>query len=54
MVSRLQKGNPAVYVRGHFANVGILFIDPRPMLPGDAQLVIQRLKELADINDMEA
>ena len=54
MVSRLQKGNPAVYVRDHFANVGILFVDPRPMLPGDAQLVVQRLKELADINDREA
>lgn len=47
MVLRLREGNPAVYVRDHFANVGTLYIDPRPMVQADAQIVIKRLKELS-------
>lgn len=46
IVIRLREGNPAVYTRDHYANEGTIYIDPRPMLDGDAQIVIDRLKEL--------
>lgn len=46
MVEKLREGDPAVYTRDHYANTGIIFIDPRPMLKGDAQIVIRKLHEL--------
>jgi len=46
IAAKLKEGNPAVYIRDHFANIGVIFVDPRPMLPGDAGIVIQKIKEL--------
>jgi len=46
IVLRLREGNPAVYTRDHYANAGLIYIDPRPMLEGDAQIIIDRLKKL--------
>lgn len=46
IVVKLREGDPAVYTRDHFANTGTIFIDPRPMLEGDARIVIDRIKDL--------
>lgn len=46
IVASLRDGDPAVYTRDHYANVGIIYIDPRPMLPGDTEIVIRKIKEL--------
>jgi len=46
IVVKLREGNPAVYTRDHYANLGTIYIDPRPMLPGDAKIVIERLQSL--------
>lgn len=46
IVIRLRQGDPAVYTRDHYANVGIIYLDPRPMLPGDAAVIIRKLREL--------
>jgi len=46
MVIKLREGNPAVYTRDYYANEGTIYIDPRPMLQGDAQIMVDRLKEL--------
>ena len=43
---RLKSGNPAVFTRDHFLNVGTIFFDPRPMLPGDAEAIAARMKEI--------
>ena len=46
IVKRLESGTPAVYTRNHFVDQGTILIDPRTMLPGDTELIIQRLTEL--------
>ncbi len=43
---QLKGGDPAVFTRDHFLNVGTIFFDPRPMLPGDAEAVAARMKEI--------
>ena len=46
VAAALKKGNPAIYARDHYANVGILQIDPRPLLSGQVQQIIKGLKEI--------
>ncbi|MGL4818744.1 MAG: DgaE family pyridoxal phosphate-dependent ammonia lyase [Bacilli bacterium] len=40
---RLQSGNPAIYLRDYYANVGKLYVDPRPLLPGQEQTIAQEI-----------
>lgn len=42
----LQEGDPAVYCRTEFLNLGKLDFDPRPLAEGDKELVVARLKEI--------
>ena len=46
IVAQLESGNPSIRTRNHFIDQGTILFDPRTMLPGDAELVIQRLKEI--------
>lgn len=46
LTAKLQSGTPAIYTRNTFISSGTIFVDPRTMLPGDAELIIQRIKEL--------
>ena len=46
VAAALKKGNPAIYTRDHYANVGILQIDPRPLLSGQVEEIIKGLKEI--------
>ena len=46
LVKLLESGTPAIYTRNHHLDNGTILIDPRTMLPGDAELVIARFQEL--------
>jgi len=39
----LMSGNPAIFLRAHHANVGILSIDPRPLLEGQVEMIIEKI-----------
>lgn len=45
LVENLAEGEVAIYTRDYYANVGRFSIDPRPLLPGDLEIIIARLKE---------
>lgn len=42
----LSSGDPAIYTRNHYANVGIILVDPRPLAEGEEKVVAHRLKEI--------
>ncbi|WP_079912580.1 DgaE family pyridoxal phosphate-dependent ammonia lyase [Paenibacillus sp. 32352] len=46
VIKELEAGNPAVYTRNHYANLGLINIDPRPLLEGQEQIIVTRLKEV--------
>jgi len=48
VIKELEGGNPAIYTRNHYANIGIINIDPRPMIEGDEKYIVSRLKEIMD------
>lgn len=43
LLEKLESGNPAIYLRHHYANVGILSVDPRPLLPGQEELIFEKI-----------
>lgn len=43
---RLVNGNPAIYLRPHFVDIGILSIDPRTLKEGQEDIVIQMIKSI--------
>jgi D-glucosaminate-6-phosphate ammonia-lyase len=43
IVKALEAGDPAIYTRNHQVNLGIINIDPRPMLPGQEKILLERL-----------
>jgi L-seryl-tRNA(Ser) seleniumtransferase/D-glucosaminate-6-phosphate ammonia-lyase len=47
IIQRLESGNPAIFTRNHYSNLGLINIDPRPMLPGQEEWVVKRIKEIA-------
>ncbi|MBA4493898.1 DgaE family pyridoxal phosphate-dependent ammonia lyase [Paenactinomyces guangxiensis] len=49
LIRHLESGDPAIYTRNHYANTGMIYIDPRPLLPGQEQLIIKRIKEIAGL-----
>jgi len=42
---KLVSGRPAIFLRSHYMNIGILSIDPRPLLKGQAIMLIERIRE---------
>jgi len=42
----LKSGNPRIFLRPHYLNLGMLLIDPRPMAEGDEVTVVNRIKEI--------
>ncbi|GIN99618.1 DgaE family pyridoxal phosphate-dependent ammonia lyase [Brevibacillus laterosporus] len=46
LAQKLKEGSPSIYTRDHYANVGIIYIDPRPLLPQQENLIAQRLREI--------
>ena len=48
VVAELQSGNPGIYTRNHYLNMGIINFDPRPLIDGDEELIAKRLKEILE------
>lgn len=42
--ARLIQGDPAIYLREHFKNQGLLYVDPRPLAFGQEQIVVENIK----------
>ncbi|MFB5195865.1 DgaE family pyridoxal phosphate-dependent ammonia lyase [Neobacillus sp. KR4-4] len=42
----LKKGNPAIYLRDYYSDLGMLHIDPRPLLEGQEQMIAERILEI--------
>lgn len=42
----LKAGDPAIFTRDYHANIGSFDIDPRPLLPGDANHIEKRIREI--------
>lgn len=43
---KLKNGNPSIHCRPNLLNIGVMMFDPRPMVEGDDDLIIQRLTEI--------
>jgi len=46
VIQELEAGNPAIYTRNYYANLGIISIDPRPLLKGQEKIIATRIKEI--------
>lgn len=44
----LRAGDPVVWARTEFLNLGKIDFDPRPLLEGDKELIVQRLKQIVE------
>lgn len=45
----LRAGDPTVYCRTEFLNLGKLDFDPRPLVDGDKELIVAKLKEIMEV-----
>lgn len=46
LLHRLETGNPAIYLRHHYVNIGVLAVDPRPLLKGQEEIIAQTIKNI--------
>ncbi|WP_026581376.1 DgaE family pyridoxal phosphate-dependent ammonia lyase [Bacillus sp. J33] len=46
LLNRLETGNPAIYLRHHYVNIGILAVDPRPLLKGQEEIIANTIKSI--------
>lgn len=46
IIKELEAGDPAIYTRNYYANLGKINIDPRPLLPGQEELIAAKIKEI--------
>ncbi|WP_430509733.1 DgaE family pyridoxal phosphate-dependent ammonia lyase [Gottfriedia solisilvae] len=46
LLHKLESGNPAIYLRHHYVNIGILSVDPRPLLEGQEQIIAKEIKRI--------
>jgi len=42
---KLINGSPAIFLRDHYVNTGILSIDPRPLLKGQEETIVDKIRE---------
>lgn len=47
VMKKLNEGNPSIHGRKHRINLGYITFDPRPMIDGDKEAIVERLKEIA-------
>ncbi len=45
----LRAGDPAIYCRTEFLNLGKLDFDPRPLVAGDKELIVKKLKKIMEV-----
>jgi uncharacterized pyridoxal phosphate-dependent enzyme len=43
LLHQLEHGNPAIYLRHHYVNIGILSVDPRPLLVGQEDIIAEQI-----------
>lgn len=43
---KLKSGNPSIYCRHHALAEGIISFDPRPMVDGDKELIVSKMKKI--------
>lgn len=48
LVRKLEDGDPAIYTRNHRLNLGIISIDPRPLRPGQEEIILARVREILE------
>jgi len=46
VIRELENGNPAIFTRNHYANVGGIAVDPRPLFPGQEKLIADQLRRI--------
>ncbi|WP_088066760.1 DgaE family pyridoxal phosphate-dependent ammonia lyase [Gottfriedia luciferensis] len=46
LLHKLESGNPAIYLRHHYVNIGILSVDPRPLLEGQETIIANEIKRI--------
>ncbi|MFC0272616.1 DgaE family pyridoxal phosphate-dependent ammonia lyase [Metabacillus herbersteinensis] len=46
LLNRLETGNPAIFLRHHYVNIGILSVDPRPLLKGQEAIIANTIKSI--------
>jgi len=46
LLHKLEAGNPAIYLRHHYVNVGILSVDPRPLLEGQEDIIADKIIDI--------
>jgi len=51
LIDKLASGEISVRTRNHLADLGIIEIDPRPLLEGDAQEIVNKFKRIIDQNE---
>ncbi|MEG0403747.1 MAG: DgaE family pyridoxal phosphate-dependent ammonia lyase [Anaerorhabdus sp.] len=44
----LREGNPSIHCRTHLLTQGMLSFDPRPMVEGDKELVVEKMKKIIE------
>jgi len=49
IIKQLEEGEPAIFTRNYYANLGMISIDLRPLLPGQEKIVVNRLKEILKV-----
>lgn len=42
----LREGNPSIHCRKHLLNQGIISFDPRPLVDGDKELIVEKMKKV--------
>ncbi|MTI46280.1 DgaE family pyridoxal phosphate-dependent ammonia lyase [Sporosalibacterium faouarense] len=46
IIENLEEGDPSIYTRNHYANIGIINVDPRPLKRGEERVILERIKEI--------
>ena len=44
----LKSGNPSIHCRGHQLTQGYMFFDPRPLVSGDKELIVEKFKKILE------
>lgn len=48
LARKLADGNPSIHGRNHRLNLGYLNFDPRPLIAGDREVIVQTIKKLVE------
>ncbi len=46
IVHELKQGEISIHVRDHYANIGVLYVDPRGLVDGDKELIVNKIREI--------